>query len=567
MAASYADLQSPRMPRAISYVAWVLWLLVALSTSLAIGVGRSLDDYIHEDFAADGAWLTLYDFFGGEEVGPHRLKGHLPWWSAPDLSLRFFRPLSSFFLALDHHILDGGGLLSHLHGLLWYAAVVILAYFVFRRLVGPVAAKLSTAHYALANWHAFPLAFIAARHVHVTAVFALLTFDLSLRATKGETPHARWWALLALGAGLFAGESVLLVLPMLLAVSIARHGARGTFRVSLPLLLVALVYITLYNALGYGAKGSGLYLSPGSTEFFRQLPARWTALVADLMGSVANDTTMIGGAKLQLYWGLASLVAIAAVLAVGLPHAPAEKRQLRALVLGAFVSLVAASAAMPGGRSLVIVGVAASAVFGSVVTRCLRDAHALRSVRRRLLFTWTLLFGVGAHPVFRTLLPLDLRRLGEQVLSDARHLSEHCAGRVVLASGMLDPNAFYLTHALDSLDLPSPRAIHVLSMAPGQHELSQISDSEYRLSIDGDFFASPWSRIQRGVPLSIGDQVQLLGVLVTVTGTQPTQLTLQPTEPATVCWITSVAGRPSLFDPPRQWLPEPMLSAADAFAE
>lgn len=567
MAASCVDRQPRKMPRAASSIAWVLWLLIALCTSLAVTVGRSLDDYIHEDFAAGGAWLTLYDFFGGEEVGPHRLKGHLPWWSAPDLSLRFFRPLSSFFLALDHHVLDAGGLLSHLHGLLWYATVVVLAYFVLRRLVGTRAAKLSTAHYALANWHAFPLAFIAARHVHVTAVFALLTFDLSLRAVEGKTSHARWWALLVLGAGLFAGESVLLILPILLTVSLARHGARQTLRATFPLLILSLIYVVGYNALGYGANGSGLYLSPGSAQFFRQLPARWTALVADLVGSLANDTTMIGGAQLQLYWGLASLVAIASVLTAGLPHAPAEKRQLRALVLGAFVSLVAASAAMPGGRSLVIIGIAASAVFGSVATRCLADGHGLRPVRRRLLLTWTLVFGVGAHPVFRTLLPLDLRRLGEQVLSDARHLSEHCAGRVVLASGMLDPNAFYFTHALDSLGLPSPRAIHVLSMAPGRHELSQITDREYRLSIDGDFFASPWSRIQRGVPLSTGAQVHLLGVLVTVTGTQPTQLTLQLTEPDPVCWVTSAAGRPALFDPPKQWLPEPMVSAADTFAE
>src|SRR5690606_31214106 len=153
------------MSRMLYRASAVVWVLVAATTILALVVGKSLDDYIHEQFVERGAWLSLYDFFGGEEVGPYRLRGHLPWWAAPELSLRFFRPLSSFFLAFDHHVLDGGWLLSHLHGLGWYLAVLFVAHRVLRQLVGRVAAVPATAIYALASWHTFPLTFIPSLHV------------------------------------------------------------------------------------------------------------------------------------------------------------------------------------------------------------------------------------------------------------------------------------------------------------------------------------------------------------------------------------------------------------------
>lgn len=59
MAASRAGLQSQGMPRAVSYIAWVLWLLVALCTSLAIGVDRP-DRAIplREDAASSAAHST-----------------------------------------------------------------------------------------------------------------------------------------------------------------------------------------------------------------------------------------------------------------------------------------------------------------------------------------------------------------------------------------------------------------------------------------------------------------------------------------------------------------------------
>ena len=545
------------MSRGAYRVISVVWVLVAITTVLALGVGKSLDDYIHEQFVERGAWFTLYDFFGGEELGPHRLLGHLPWWAAPELSLRFFRPLSSFFLAVDHHLLDGGGLLSHLHGFAWYVAVLFVSHRVLCQLVGPTVALPSTAMYALASWHAFPLAFIAARHAHVTAVFAFWSLSYMLSAgNPARAPHARWYAAALLALALFAGESALLVVPIGGSWLLSRYGRWATMTALWPVLSVSFIYLVLYTLGGHGARGSGLYLSPFSIEFFVQLPQRWLALIADLLGSLANDVAMLGVGLLQTLWGIVALTTASLVLMRGLTDGGELKRSLTALLTGAFVSLVPASAAMPGGRSLVVVGLAASAVFGSVATHCVQNWAKLPRGRALALLSWVAVFGVGAHPLFRTLLPLDLGRLGKQVVTDARWLSEACSGRVVLAAGVLDPNVFYLSYVIESLGLPRPNAVHVLTMAPGRHDVSTLDDGVYSLRVEGDFFAQPWSRIHRGRPLEVQEQQRLLGLDLSVVETgERTVMRLDLPSHQDTCWITSKGDQSILFTPPRTWTP------------
>src|SRR5690606_35061400 len=118
-----------------------LWTGALVSTLLAIGTGRTLDDYMHAALVEDGHVLTLYDFFGAERVAELRHAGpFLAWWADDDLSMRFFRPLSSLLLTVDHRLLDGGGLLSHLHGLVWYVALLYVVWRVLSETIGAQAA-------------------------------------------------------------------------------------------------------------------------------------------------------------------------------------------------------------------------------------------------------------------------------------------------------------------------------------------------------------------------------------------------------------------------------------------
>jgi len=539
---------------------WTLYgcyLLVVATTLLALLVGPTLDDYIHPTLLDEGGPLSLYDFLGPEDVARHRHIGNLPWWTSPELSMRFFRPLSSLDLALDHALLDAGGILSHLHGLLWYGALLTLVYQLYCALFDRRVARFATPLYALAGWHTMSLAFVAARHALVTAVFAVWSLQVLVQR-QNAAPQRAWLAALPFLVALLAGESALLVVPLMLGFGVVRFGWAGAVRRLAPILAAALLYGIAYAAAGLGARGSALYLEPLSWQFVVELPPRWLALVADAFGSLAADATLLGARPVQLVWGLIALGLVALVLRWQLDRDHERGRLLVGLVCGSLIAMIPASAAMPGGRALLVVGLAASALFGSALA-ALADGGLSRRLPSACLLGWVWLFGVGLHPVFRAILSWDLRRLGTDVVSFADELSHRCSDRVVLAAGALDMNIGVAGHVLARSQRPAPRAVHLLSMAPGRHTLTRTSDAEFELTVEGDFYASMWSRNHSNEPLRPGMRARLRGLDVRLLETEPsTRLRLVLADGADPCWVTSGEGGLTLMnvDSPRSsWTP------------
>lgn len=516
-------------------------VLALLTAGLAISVGRTLDDFMHPTVLAERGILSMYDFLGPAEVPRHRFLGQLPWWTSDDLSMRFFRPLSSLDLAVDHLWLDRGGWLSHLHGLLWHVALLLVAHRVFSLLLDRRTADFSTALYALAGWHTMPLAFVAARHAVLTAVFALFSFAVLLTTTARAEPGARgrpgWSTALTFVVALLAGESGLLVVPLMLGWAVTQLGVRAALVRLAPTLCVGAIYALGYAALGLGARGSSLYLDPLSTRFLAELPFRWLALNADLFGGLAADATLLGARPVQVVWGALALAMAALAWRWLYARAAARARMLLGLVCGAMVSCVLASAAMPGGRTLVVIGIAASASFGSVLHEL---TAASSTARRRWLLSWVLVCGIGLHPLFRVVLSLDLRRLGTSVTELAEDLSQDCTGRVVMAVGAMDMNVSYVGYAIEEQGLTTPRALHVVSMGSGEHTLSRRGPGEYELSIAGDFLDSPWALNHTQHPPQPGSSWSLSDLDLQLLQREPeTVLSLSLPPDAEVCWLTS----------------------------
>lgn len=84
----------------------LLPLILGLALALpALGVGLLFDDLAYRvavERGIDGADVPpygLYDFTPGEgDTDRWRDRAYIPWWTADDFSLRFFRPLSSVLL-------------------------------------------------------------------------------------------------------------------------------------------------------------------------------------------------------------------------------------------------------------------------------------------------------------------------------------------------------------------------------------------------------------------------------------------------------------------------------------
>ena len=277
-----------------------------------------LDDYLHASMIA-GAYpaprgpFDLYNFVSDADRDVLVERGMLPWWSDPRLTIRFFRPLSSALVWAEHRALgDAGGgrratLLLHLHSLAWWAAVVLAARALFRRLLAPRPAWIATVVYALAPCHALPLAWLANREVLVSLAFGIPALGAYLRWR--ETWRLRDGALAALlfGLSMLGGEYALCLAGYVIAIEIGARRVVTTGDAAqspesldlgerivglLPFAVPAAAYLLVRRALHYGTLGSGFYTDPfrEPVSFVLSAPRRITTLLLSAWFSLDHET-------------------------------------------------------------------------------------------------------------------------------------------------------------------------------------------------------------------------------------------------------------------------------------
>ncbi|HEU4577301.1 MAG TPA: hypothetical protein VFS67_03530 [Polyangiaceae bacterium] len=553
--------RSHRSRRALWIALWILALVLILP---ALRVGPVFDDWFHAfdihdpQASAWQRWFGLYDFFHADQVAQGREYGVLPWWTDDRLSIAFFRPLSSLLLALDHRVLDGGGFWSHLHAALWFAGVVWAAARVQRLLFGERDARWATVLFALSSVHVLPLAFVASIYAHVTALFALLSFECLIRAQRDGAMRWRLWSALWFLIALAGGESALVLLPIAGAYLWAELGWRRALVWLTPHAVATALYLVVYFSLDMGTHHSAAYLQPGSLEFFRELLPRFLVLSAGLLAAFTPDLWLLGAQPVQVTVGVVALALSALALRAVLRgmHETARRR-LVALCAGALVALLPVTAGIPGGRLLILPSVIACALFAMAGRRAVQGWRD-RKRTALLLGAWVALCGIGLHPLFRVLVPLDMARVGKEIPAAAHALAERCKGRAVLGIGVPDPNAAYLSAILISMpDTQRPQALHLISMAPGRHHLRQTAPERYELTVDGAFLALPWARIYRDTPLAAPQALELRGVRVELleAGEERTRLGLRV--PGEACWVTLERGELVAVEAGRQveWVP------------
>jgi hypothetical protein len=371
-------------PRAL-WVSLAVALVIALPT---LGMGFALDDNLHL-LIFEGRWplgspMDLFRFAGGDPEGMRRIvqEGPYPWWTLPELKIAFWRPLSSALETLDYRLFGRNALGYHLHSVAWYLGVVALFGALLRRVVPGSLAVLALLLFAVDDAHLLPVGWISNRNALVSTALALVGLGLHLEWREAGKRWAPPLSLAALAVSLTAGESALGVFAYLLAYELS--GARGTvaerLRAIAPAAVLAVAYLGVYKALGYGAYGSSMYLDPVG-EPGRYLVAalgRVPALIGGLVG-VPVDLWGINAASRPALVGLG--LAGLAVLAVLVRSAwsglsEEERRHCRWLSSGAALSLLPVTASMPMGRLLFVPSLGASVLL-AVVLR-----HAWRSRAR-----------------------------------------------------------------------------------------------------------------------------------------------------------------------------------------
>jgi hypothetical protein len=514
---------APRRSRKLLVVACALAAAFAapfLSSPLV------LDDVVHrvmlERRIPDPHWgaLELYDFLGGPGRDIPRLRdlGAVPWFAGEDLSLRFFRPLSSATLALDVQLFGRRLVPVRIHSLLWLFASIVLVAALHDRLLTRRTAPLATFISAVAAAHAMPVLWLAARHTVVATTWSLAAIYFHVRARADEWAPGRVLASIAFAVALLAGEMALGTLAVLIAwEAIGRRTPPTAFvRVLLPFFVLSAVYLALYVGLGYGARGSGGYaaISPSIATFSMGL-RHWLILLGELAVGAPSDPS--GSASTAVQWiaagGSAIAVAIVAAM-VRLSRAWIAPREMTALI---WMAVAAAAAAAPGalapigGRVLTLAllpasGVAAIAILGGVnVLRSGTLSHSRKWLGGAALTA--LAFGhLVTGPLVRIGAGVELARIGRDQYRIASSVPPCEGGIAIVAAG--DPTvSTYVAPTLLLGDRPI-QDMHTLSMAAVDHRLERVAEASFDLVVlrngrEPDL----WERLYRNTPIAAGDRV------------------------------------------------------------
>ena len=310
--------------------------------------------------------LDIFNFFDGSPERTRRMLdlGLLPWWTFPGVRVAFWRPVSALTHWLDYTLWRDLPVLMHVQTLLWFSALIVAAFLMYRRLMGPAdGAGLAALLYALAGAHADAITNVAGRNVILGVFFGTLTLLLhdrwrgaGWRAGSVAAPACLALALLSAEGGVATGAYLLAH-----AVFLDRGGWRRRLQGLLPHGTVIATWQLLYSGLGYGVLGAApAYINPirEPLEFAYALAKNGPILLAaQWTGPSAESFSTLPSPAAAIRW-VAALVTIAVLVAL---LAPLLKRDpvARFWALGQALAVVPICAAMPHDRYLFFVGLGA----------------------------------------------------------------------------------------------------------------------------------------------------------------------------------------------------------------
>jgi hypothetical protein len=548
--------------------AWLYWP--------TLDMGLFADDYAIAaaragTLAARRGPLDLFDFGNGTLADTRALQrlGSLPWWAVPDLRISFMRPLSSALVHLDAALFGRNAWAQHAHSIVVWALLALAASALYRRLLGSrVLAVLATAFFALDQSQHMPVEWLCNRGGLYAMLFGVLGLHAHLRHRAQGGWGFAWLSALCLAIALLFGEWGLPVFAYLLAYELAgsRDAPAMRVRALLPAALLALAFLLTRAALGYGARGSDVYVDPAddpaafallllhrlpvfAADIAFNLPAGvwnfglpWRARILELdLFTPAQWSALPGWHAYHVMIGMAAIAVMAALLrfvARGLE--PDERLRLRFLVLGAVLSLLPVAGSFPSTRLTLAASLGAAPAFALVLRQIARRLYdAPRLSAPRFLGFWVL----GAGLLYAQLIS-PLRTDMESVVDsyatttawvlaaelDPRAVADQ---RVYVISADEFTTTFFFAYTWWYSGRPLPRSFVPLSVAPHALDVERSGERELLLrTLGGGFLASvPETHFRSAArPLGLNAAIELDGVRVEVARTikgQPQTLRLR----------------------------------------
>jgi hypothetical protein len=346
----------------------------------ALWLGLQNDDYYLRLVLSDpplvAEWsrspLNAFTFVDGDPQFIRRSveSGQLPWWTHPEIRLAFLRPVTSITHWIDFSFWPDRPWLMHLQSLLWFAAAIVAAALLYRRLLLPSwVAGLAALLFAIDDAHGMPAVWLANRNASVGVFFGLVAL---LAHDRWRRDGRLWGAIiapLALLLGLLGGEIALAAGGYLLAYALFLDTDTWRHRLTslIPCGLVGVAWVVAYRALGFGAEGSGVYIDPGTSPvgFLGAVLERAPMLFSGLWAVPSGLESMLSQPATHTLW----MVQIGLMVGIAVLLLPLlrQDRVTRFFAFGMVLALVPACATFPDDRLLYFAGFGGMGILARVV--------------------------------------------------------------------------------------------------------------------------------------------------------------------------------------------------------
>lgn len=460
------------------------------------------------------AW-DLFRFVGDSVVERTALldSGRLPWWSAPNLHLAVFRPVSSLLVHADYAWLGGSHHPEwlHLHSMAWWLVLLAAVAQLYRRLLPLPVAALALAIYAADDAHVYPVVWIANRSELVSVGLVSWALCAHLAANTAQRPaRLRAIALLLVALALLAGEHAVAPLCYLFSFELLSESTSWSTRWQriAPYFAITAGYVFWRASLGYGVAGSGFYVDPIAepVRYFDATLTRLPLLAGDLVFGIAAEWWYWGLpwqldglteaglvpaqwivpeelARLQVGIGAAALICCLGVGTYYLRFGNRGQRTYSALLLGAVVSFVPLAGTASMTRLTVAPAIAFDAVVAYVLWSLFNEVTKRSQPLRRLTSAVLTIAIVAIHGARAMWFSYH----GATYLTNSSHLeygwttsadfgnADVTKRHVFIVSARDQTTQYLMPFVLYAAGLPVPLTTHLLSPAgQNSHVLTRV---------------------------------------------------------------------------------------------
>ena len=474
-------------PRGLWWITGLAFLLAAGS----FGVGLSTDDHVARANAQQGFVNPLTAFGFRPQPGLDRSSGYLAWWSSPELSVKFLRPLSVLTHA-DFILWPNAVWAMHGINILLYTVLAGLAWWLYRTLIpGAAIAALATLLFTVDEGHAQAVGWISSRNTVLCAVFGLAAIGLHVRARqRGKTET--WKSASCFALALLAGEGGSATFAYLIAYEVAFETGALRERVSRlwAHLSVSVLWLMLYLGGHYGVHGPSFYreLSDPLSVIGNGL-ADLPLWIAGLLGpSLIGSTLVLPPVSTRL---IAAAVCLPVCIVIARTVPPT--RENRFFALGALLCLPPLFTTVTQDRLLIMASFGAFGVLSSFIFAA---AQAARRMLRVLGWSMLAIHGGLAALLFMPMLsggtgPIEL---GSRALVAA--LPKEATEQVVLVNVPLELLPMYARYIVrEQSDRTPPELLQQLYAGASELTLTRVDDSTLEVHAKQGWGASPIERI------------------------------------------------------------------------